>query len=55
MKLLHRQSYNFIIVVSQPPTQNRSFAKNMFQADGHEMCKVFTIFIGTCYKGPEPL
>lgn len=55
MKLLYWQSYNFIIVVSQPPAQNMSFAKNMFKADGREIWEAFIIFISTCYKGHEPL
>ena len=55
MKLLRWQYYNFIIVVSQPPAQYMSFAKNMFKADGHEACEAFIIFIITCSKGHEPV
>ena len=55
VKLLHWQPCNFIIVVSQPPAQSMSFAKNVFKADGQEICEAFIIFVITCYKGREPV
>ena len=41
--------------MSRPPAQYMSFAKNMFIADGHEVCEAFIIFIITCSKGHEPV
>ena len=32
-----------------------SFAKNVFKADGQEICEAFIIFVITCYKGREPV